>query len=68
MTPGNNNPGDNGVNGDTLDNMKHSPGTAPNTPRDGEPNMDFNMSNFSQPGNSVSVSFLQKFIKNKCSK
>ena len=51
---GNNNQGDNGVNGETLENMKHSPGTAPNTPRDGEPGMDFNMANFSQSGNSVS--------------
>ena len=47
--------GDNGVNGDTLDNMKHSPATAPATPRDGDPAMaDFNMSNFSQGGSSVS--------------
>ena len=47
--------GDNGVNGDTLDNMKHSPATAPNTPRDGDPAMaEFNMSNFSQGGSSVS--------------
>ena len=48
--------GDNGVNGDTLDNMKHSPATAPNTPRDGDPAMaEFNMSNFSQGGSSVST-------------
>ena len=52
--PGPTNPGEGGVNGDTLENIKHSPGTAPNTPRDGEPGMDFNMANFSQPGNSVS--------------
>merc|ERR1719411_1524490 len=48
--------GDNGVNGhsDTqLDNMKHSPATAPATPRDGDPAMaDFNISNFSQGGSS----------------
>jgi len=54
--PGNNNTGDNGVNGDTLENMKQSPGTAPNTPRDAgagsEPPMDFNMTNFAPPGNS----------------
>lgn len=60
MTPGNNNgnPGDNGVNGDTLDNMKQSPGTAPTTPRDSgggsEPLPDFNLPNFPPPGNSVS--------------
>ena len=60
MTPGNNNgnPGDNGVNGDTLDNMKQSPGTAPGTPRDSgggsEPLPDFNLPNFPAPGNSVS--------------
>ena len=57
--PGNNNTGDNGVNGDTLENMKQSPGTAPNTPRDAgagsEPPMDFNMTNFAPPGNSVSL-------------
>ena len=52
---GNNNQADNGVNGETLENMKHSPGTAPNTPRDGEPGMEFNMANFSQSGNSVSI-------------
>ena len=51
--------GDNGVNGHSetpgLDNMKHSPATAPATPRDGDPAMaDFNMSNFSQGGSSVS--------------
>ena len=60
LTPGNNNgnPGDNGVNGDTLDNMKQSPGTAPGTPRDSgggsEPLPDFNLPNFPAPGNSVS--------------
>lgn len=56
MTPGGSNPSDNGVNGDPLENMKQSPGTAPNTPRDtgAEPPMDFNMSNFAPPGNSVS--------------
>ena len=47
-----------GVNGDTLDNMKQSPGTAPTTPRDAgggsEPLPDFNLPNFPQPGNSVS--------------
>merc|ERR1719330_208046 len=58
LTPGNNNgnPGDNGVNGDTLDNMKQSPGTAPATPRDSgggsEPLPDFNLPNFPAPGNS----------------
>ena len=60
LTPGNNNgnPGDNGVNGDTLDNMKQSPGTAPGTPRDSgggsDPLPDFNLPNFPAPGNSVS--------------
>merc|ERR1719378_1530292 len=52
MPPATNNSGENGVNAETLDNMKHSPGTAPNTPRDGEPQMDFNLPNFSQQGNS----------------
>lgn len=44
-----------GVNGDTLDNMKSSPATAPNTPmgnREGDSsnNMEFNMANFPPGG------------------
>ena len=63
MTQGGSNPSDNGLNGGpdpALENMKQSPGTAPNTPRDsgGEPPMDFNMANFAPPGNSVSRQYL----------
>ena len=46
----------NGHSDTQLDNMKHSPATAPATPRDGDPAMaDFNISNFSQGGSSVSI-------------
>ena len=64
MPPATNNSGENGVNAETLDNMKHSPGTAPNTPRDGEPQMDFNLPNFSQQGNSVSNKEINKYREN----
>ena len=55
--------GPGGVNGDTLDNMKSSPATAPTTPREGENNMDFNMPNFPQGGENVSLIIIIKDLK-----
>jgi len=52
--------GPGGVNGDTLDNMKSSPATAPTTPREGDSNMEFNMPNFPQGGeNNESAAILK---------